>query len=57
MLKRMIPESWAETPPPPFLPFHETQLTSRMWNTQGSHTTNPHSDSSYLNIFFRLPTL
>ena len=33
----------------------ETQLKSHMWNTHGPHTTNPYLDSSYLNIFFRLP--
>ena len=30
---------------------------SCMWNTHGPHTTNLHSDSSYPNILFRLPTL
>ena len=32
------------------------QLWFSWQNTHGPHTTNPHSDSSYLNIFFRLPT-
>ena len=31
------------------------QLTSHVQNTHGPHTINPHSDSSYPNIF-RLPT-
>ena len=35
----------------------ETRLMSHMWNTHGPHTTNPHSDPSYSNIFFRLLTL
>ena len=35
----------------------ETWLMSPMWNAHGPHTTNPHSDFSYPNIFFRLPTL
>ena len=35
----------------------ETRLVPPMWNTHSPHTTNPHSDFSYLNIFFRLPTL
>ena len=35
----------------------ETWLMSYMWNSHGLHTTNLHSDSSYLNIFFKLPTL
>ena len=34
----------------------ETWLMSHMSNTHGPHTTNPHSESSYPNIFFRLPT-
>ena len=49
--------SWQKSLPPHFPPFHETQLVSHMCNTHGPHTTNPHSDSSYPNILFRLPTL
>ena len=50
--------SWQKSPPPSISTFSwETQLTLYMWNTHGLHTTNPHSDSSYPNIFFRLPTL
>ena len=50
--------SWQKSQPPSFSAFlWETKLMSHMWNTHGPHTTNPHSDSSYLNIFFRLPTL
>ena len=46
------------SPPPLFSAFSwETRLVSHMWNTHGPHTTNPHSDSSYSNIFFRLPAL
>ena len=54
-------DSWKlgrKAPWPPFSAFlWETWLMSHMWNTHGTHTTNLHSDSSYLNIFFRLPTL
>ena len=50
----MIPENWAEKPPPSFLPFHQGP---GLCHTQGPHTTNPYSDSSYPNIFYRLPTL
>ena len=58
MIKIKIPENLAEKTPLIFSAFSwETQLTSHMWNTYGLHTTNPHSDSSYSNIFFRLPTL
>ena len=42
----------------PFSAFYwETQLALHMWNTHGPHTINQNSDSSYLNIFFRLQTL
>ena len=49
----------AEKPPPHFFffLFWETQLASHRWITHGLHNTNPHSDSSYPNIFFRSPTL
>ena len=59
ILKIVIPENWAEKPL--ILLFSaflwETWLMSYMWNSHGLHTTNLHSDSSYLNIFFKLPTL
>ena len=56
MLKIMIPENLAEKHTP-FSAFSwETQLMSHIENTHGPHTKNPHSDSSYPNIFYRLPT-
>ena len=40
------------------LPFYERPgLHHTCGNTHGPHTTNPQSDSSYPNTFFRLPTL
>ena len=47
---RNPPSPWEETR-------WDTQLTSHMENTHGPHTTNPHSDSSYPNIFYRIPAL
>ena len=41
--------------PPLFSAFHQRPRTIlHMWNTQGPHNTNTHSDSSYPNIFFRV---
>ena len=60
IIEHLIWDLAEETPSPnPFSAFlWDTRLTSHMWNTHGPHTTNPHSDSSYLNIFFffRPPT-
>ena len=61
MLKIMILENLAEKPPSPPPRWEETQwetqLMSHMENTYGPHTTNPHQDSSYPNILYRIPTL
>ena len=38
-----------------FSPETRTRTILHMWNTHGPHNTNTHSDSSYPNIFFRLP--
>ena len=44
--------------PPLFSAFSsEPRTILHMWNTHGPHNTNTHSDSSYPNIFFRLPIL
>ena len=57
MLKLNIPKNWAERPPPLFCLFVRDQTILHMWNTHGPHNSNMHSDCSYPNIFFRLPTL
>ena len=60
MLEIMIPENLAEKPPPPPKrkgdPVRDSAHVTQE-NTHGPHTTNPHSDSSYPNIFYRIPTL
>ena len=43
---------------PPFLPFYERPSLHCTWRIpMVPILQNPHSDSSYLNIFYRLPTL
>ena len=48
-----------KAPPPPTISAFSCLfcMMLHIWNTHGPHTINPHSDSSYPNIFFRLPTL
>ena len=52
-LKVMIPKNWAEKPPPLFCLFVRDQARV----TQVEYPRSPYSDSSYPNIFYRLPTL
>ena len=55
MLKITIPENGAEKPH--FLLFVRDPVHVTHAEAHGPHTTDPHSDSSYPNIFFKLPTL
>ena len=58
--KSELATNWLEstpTPhPPTYLLVRYSAHIAHVMNTHGPHTTNPHSVSSYPNIFFRLPT-
>ena len=55
MLKIMIPENWAEKPPPCLFIMDWAGVTQVEYSWSPYY--NPYSDSSYPNIFYRLPTL